>query len=83
MIGRIYQVEWLIGCCEFEFVKTEWKVFHSESEAEAYGRQKQDELNDGLPPGEKSWDGYYYRFSHARPVDEVGGFQIRLIIAQA
>jgi len=38
MIKQIYQVEWLIRCCEFGLVKTEWKVFDSESEAESYGR---------------------------------------------
>jgi len=78
MPKQIYELAWVIGCSEFEFLKTEWKVFDSELEAKAYGLREQDELNGGLPPDEKSWDGYYYRLYYARPVDEVDGFRILL-----
>jgi len=78
MSKQVYELCWLIRCDEFEFLRTDWKVFDSADEAKADGLRQQDELNDGLPPDEKSWDGYYFQFSHARPIDEVDGWHIVL-----
>jgi len=75
---QVYELCWLIRCDEFEFLRTEWKVFDSEAEAKAYGLRQQIELNDGLSPDEKSWDGYYHHFSHARSIDEIDGCRIVL-----
>jgi hypothetical protein len=78
MPKQIYEVVWKIRCLEFEFVTTQWKVFDSEAEAQAYGCQWQNEANEGLSPCERVEDGYCYQFMGAYPVDEVDGYQILL-----
>lgn len=78
---QIYEIIWEARCLEFAFGVTHWKVFDSEDGARAYGRRKQDEWNDGLPPCEKADDGYYYRLIDAYPVHEVDGYKILLIDA--
>jgi len=78
MSKQVYELCWVIRCDEFEFLRTAWKVFDSAGEAKAYGLRQQGELNDGLPPDEKSWAGYCFQFSHARPIDEVDGWRIVL-----
>lgn len=79
MPEQIYELNWKVMCLEFEFGETKWKVFDSEAKAQAYGRQKQDEWNDGLPPCEKANDGYCYQFMGAFLVDEVDGYGIMLL----
>ena len=78
MPKQIYELGWLVGCCGFEFTKTEWRVFGSEDEARAYSLRRQGELNDGLPPDQKAWDGYYYRLWCVRPAHEIDGYRISL-----
>jgi len=78
VVKQIYELGWVIGCSEFEFLKTEWKVFDSKAEAKTYGIQQQDELNDGLPCMEKAFDGYYYRFWYSRPIHEIDSHPIFL-----
>ena len=38
------------------------------SEAMAYGRKEQEELNDGLSPNEKAVVGYCYILGYAQPI---------------
>ncbi len=78
MPKHIYQLHWTIRCGETEFLKTEWKLFRSDKEATAYGLRVQDELNGNLPPEEKAWDGYYYRFWFADRLEEIDGYHIIL-----
>ena len=78
MAKQVYELVYKLRCLDFEFVRKVWKVFDSDAEAKAYGRKEQDELNGGLSPDEKAWDGYCYIFDYARPVEEVDGFQILL-----
>ena len=78
MAKQVYELVYKLRCLDFEFVRSVWKVFDSDAEAQAYGRKEQDELNGGLFPEDKADDGYYYIFWYARPVEEVDGFQILL-----
>ncbi|MDP2895941.1 MAG: hypothetical protein Q8Q12_05195 [bacterium] len=73
---KIYEVIINIRCLEFEFIRSEWKVFTSEDEARGYGLKVQDELNDGLSPEEKAGDGYYFQYWFCRPVEEIDGFPV-------
>lgn len=79
MAKQIYEIMWEARCLEFAFGVSHWKVFDSKDAARSYGRQKQDEWNDGLPPGEKADDGYYYKFIGALRVNEVDGYKVMLI----
>lgn len=76
MPKQIYELGWKIYCDEFEFFKTQWKVFESESDARVYGLQEQDDANDGLPPTQAASRGYCYRFMYARLVDRIDGYPI-------
>ncbi|MFZ6016715.1 MAG: hypothetical protein ACOYU0_03705 [Nitrospirota bacterium] len=76
MAKKIYELVYKLKCLDFEFVRTNWKVFNSETEAKAFGRKEQDELNGGLPPTEKANDGYCYIFWYTQPVEQVDGYQI-------
>jgi len=79
MAEQIYELVWKLRCLDLEFVRTEWKVFESETKAKAYGRQQQDELNDNLPPYEKADDSYYFEFMAAYPMAKVDGHRVLLI----
>jgi hypothetical protein len=78
MSPKIYEIGWIIGCCEYEFLKTEWHVFASHEEARSYGLRRENELNDGLPAEEKAFEGYYYRYYYAQPVEQLGEYTIAL-----
>jgi len=76
MSPKIYEIGWIIGCCEYEFLKTEWHVFASHEEARSYGLRRENELNDGLPAEEKGFEGSYYRYYYAQPVEQLGEYTI-------
>ena len=78
MSNQIYELGWIIGSEEFEFLKTEWALFESYKAAEEYGLREQDELNGGLPPDERAFDGYYYKYWYARPINRIGDCRIVL-----
>jgi hypothetical protein len=75
---KIYEVLFKIRCLDFEFIRSEWKVFQSEEEARAYGLKVQDELNDGLTPEEKADDGYYFEYWFSWPLNEIDGFPVSI-----
>ena len=78
MSKQIYELVWDVRCGEFEFISREWKVFSSMDEASAYAKQKVVELNDGLSPDEKAWDGYCYTLGSIRPLSQVDGYRVIL-----
>ena len=75
---KLYEVILKIRCLEFEFIRSEWKVFASEDEARGYGLKVQDELNDGLTPQDKADDGYYFQYWFSREVEEIDGFRVSI-----
>jgi hypothetical protein len=77
-VEKIYEVIIKIRCLEFEFIRSEWKVFASGEEARAYGLKVQDELNDGLTPEDKADDGYYFQYWFSREVEEIDGFPVSI-----
>lgn len=79
MAEQIYELVWKLRCLDLEFIRTEWKVFESDTRVKAYGRQAQDELNDNLPPCQKADDGYYFEFMAAYPMHKVDGYRVQLI----
>lgn len=64
MAKQVYELVYKLRCLNFEFVRSIWKVFDSDAEAQAYGRKEQDELNGGLSPEDKADDGYCYIFCY-------------------
>lgn len=66
MPKRMYELGREIYCDEFEFFKTKWKVFDSESEARAYGLQEQADANDNRPPAEAASRGFGRLLKHLR-----------------
>ncbi len=76
MSEQLYEIIWRVKCCEFEFLKTELKVFNEESEAKSYAVQEQTKLNGNMTSGEKSWNGYCYEFWYTRPVFEIDGYSV-------
>jgi hypothetical protein len=78
MAKKVYQLVYKLRCLELEFIRTNWRVFGSQAEAEAYGRSEEAELNEGLPPCERASDGYFYTFWYADAVEEVDGHRLLL-----
>ncbi len=83
MMKQLYELNWKIRCLDFEFIRTEWRIFQSLQDARAHGTRTQNQLNGDVSPEERAWDGYYFQFHSARPVDTIDGCRISLTHLEA
>jgi hypothetical protein len=78
-IPQIYEIGWIIGCGEYQFLQSQWHVFTSYQEAEEFGKQEQDLLNGGLSDEDRAVkSGYYYKYWYAKPVTLVDDYSIHV-----
>jgi len=79
MKPQLYELRWKLVTDVGDFYYQEFKVFGSDAEANRYGKERERELNNGLPIGEQADDGYYFKYHIAIEVEEVDSYQICLV----
>lgn len=78
MGNRLYELCWQVETDAHSFCYREFKVFRSDMEAREYGKNREAELNDGLPAEERAQDGFCYKYLCAHQLKDIDGFTIEL-----
>lgn len=77
-MGQVYEPTWAIRVLDYEFLTCQYKVFESSEQAQRFGGEEETCYNRGLSREDAAWEGYYYKFLGAIPVDSIDGHRLML-----